>query len=127
MSVIYSPGEVARVLRVNEETVRRAIRNKQLTALRIGDQYRLSPSDLGKWIGMDRYLELFRPLEDAVQVLGTGGLNDDEAHALALEAVHAVRASSSRFVDAPAPERTPRASPGIKSTAVKPKRIAKSQ
>ena len=68
MSVIYSPSEVAQVLRINEETVRRAIRNKQLTALRIGDQYRLSPTDLGQWIGMDRYLELFRPLEDAVRV-----------------------------------------------------------
>jgi excisionase family DNA binding protein len=56
MSAIYSPSEVAQVLRINEETVRRAIRNKQLTALRIGDQYRLSPTDLGHWIGMDRYL-----------------------------------------------------------------------
>jgi excisionase family DNA binding protein len=112
VSAIYSPSEVAQVLRINEETVRRAIRNKQLTALRIGDQYRLSPTDLGLWIGMDRYLELFRPLEDAVRALGVGGLNDDEADALALEAVHAVRASSSRFIDASAPKRTPRVSQG---------------
>jgi excisionase family DNA binding protein len=119
VSVIYSPSEVAQVLRINEETVRRAIRNKQLTALRIGDQYRLSPTDLGQWIGMDRYLELFRPLEDAVRVLGSGGLNDDEADALALEAVHAVRASSSRFVEANAPKRTPRASQVVKRRATK--------
>jgi excisionase family DNA binding protein len=122
MSVLYNPSEVAQVLRINEETVRRAIRNKQLTALRIGDQYRLSPTDLGNWIGMERYLELFRPLEDAVRVLGMGGLNDAEAEALALEAVHAVRSSSSRFVDVPAPKRVPKVSQNIK-----PKRITKTK
>lgn len=74
MSIVYTPGEVARVLRVNEETVRRAIRTDKLSALRVGDQYRLSPTDLARWIGMDRYLELFSPLEDARQVFGSGGL-----------------------------------------------------
>lgn len=118
MSIIYNPSEVAQVLRINEETVRRAIRNKQLTALRIGDQYRLSPSDLSTWIGMERYLELFHPLEDAVRVIGMGGLNDAQAEALALEAVHAVRASSSRFVDAPAPNRVPKIAQGIKAKRV---------
>jgi hypothetical protein len=59
---------------------------------------------------------LFRPLEDAVRVLGVGGLNDDEAEALALEAVHAVRASSSRFIDASSPKRTPRVSQGTKQS-----------
>jgi excisionase family DNA binding protein len=107
MSIVYSPGEVARVLRVNEETVRRAIRTNKLSALRIGDQYRLSPADLGQWIGMDRYLELFSPLDDARQVLGSGDLNEAAADALALEAVHAVRKGSTRFVEGPAPKRTP--------------------
>jgi excisionase family DNA binding protein len=122
VSIVYNPSEVAQVLRINEETVRRAIRNKQLTALRIGDQYRLSPTDLGNWIGMERYLELFRPLEDAVRVLGMGALSDAEAETLALEAVHAVRSASSRFVDAPAPNRVPRVSQGIK-----PKRVTKTK
>lgn len=106
MSMVYTPGEVARVLRINEETVRRAIRTGKLSALHIGDQYRLSPTDLGKWIGMDRYLELFSPLEDARQVFGTGGLSDDEADALALEAVRIVRAASARLVEGPAPKRS---------------------
>ncbi len=108
MSIVYSPSEVARVLRINEETVRRAIRTHKLSALHVGDQYRLSPSDLGKWIGMDRYLELFNPLEDAHRVFGSGGLEDTEAEALALEAVHSVRASSIRFTQGPAPKRTAR-------------------
>jgi len=117
MSIVYSPGEVARVLRINEETVRRAIRTQKLSALHVGDQYRLSPTDLGKWIGMDRYLELFSPLEDARQVFGSGGLSDDEAHALALEAVHAVRAASARLIEGPAPKRVP-------ARAARPKRRA---
>ena len=105
MSLVYSPSEVAQVLRINEETVRRAIRNQKLSALHIGDQYRLSASDLGKWLGMDRYIELFSPLEDARQALGSGGLNESEADALALEAVHTVRATATRLIEAPAPKR----------------------
>jgi excisionase family DNA binding protein len=107
MSAIYSPTEVARVLRINEETVRRAIRNDKLTALHIGDQYRLSATDLIKWIGTDRYLELFSPLDDARQVLGAGGLSEAEADALALEAVRAVRAQSTRITEGLAPKSAP--------------------
>ena len=104
MSAVYTPSEVARVLRINEETVRRAIRTRKLTALHVGDQYRLSASDLGKWIGMDRYLELFNPLEDARAALGLGGLNDADADALALEAVRAVRSETVRIIEGPAPK-----------------------
>jgi excisionase family DNA binding protein len=105
MSFAYSPSEVARVLRINEETVRRAIRTNKLSALHVGDQYRLTPTDLGQWIGMDRYLELFRPLEDARRALGSGGLDEDEAYEIALGAVRAIRASTVRFTEGPAPER----------------------
>jgi excisionase family DNA binding protein len=118
MSIVYSPSEVAQVLRINEETVRRAIRNQKLSALHVGDQYRLSPSDLGKWLGMDRYIELFSPLEDARQALGSGGMNEAEADALALEAVHAVRENTIRLVESPAPA-TPKT--GRKSALAKRK------
>jgi excisionase family DNA binding protein len=50
---IYSPEDVARRLRVSEETVRREIRAHHLGAQRIGKQDRIAPSDLKAYLVHD--------------------------------------------------------------------------
>jgi hypothetical protein len=46
-----------------------------------------------------------RLLDEARQFFGSGGLEEDEAFEIALEAVRAVRANSIRIIEAPAPVR----------------------
>lgn len=91
-SVVFTPLEVAQVLRVNEETVRREIRRGNLTAVRVGNQYRMAASDLSKWLGDERFLELFSPLEALSGLLGSGGLSEKEAAILSEKAVKDARA-----------------------------------
>jgi excisionase family DNA binding protein len=107
-SVVFTPSEVAQVLRVNEETVRREIRRGNLSALRVGNQYRMAPSDLAKWLGDERFLELFTPLEALSGLLGSGGLAEKEATRLAEKAVKDTRTElwSSRAKTGIAPSAT---------------------
>lgn len=103
---IYTSAEVAIALRVSEESVRREIRRGVLTAARIGNQYRLTANDLAAWLGEARYLELFSPLGPLGALIGLGGLEEDEAHALALKAVREVCKAKPRTpsgVKAPTP------------------------
>jgi excisionase family DNA binding protein len=103
---IYTSAEVASALRVSEESVRREIRRGRLTAARIGNQYRLTANDLAAWLGESRYRELFSPLGPLGALIGLGGLEEDAAHTLALNAVSEVRQASPRTasgVKAPTP------------------------
>jgi excisionase family DNA binding protein len=93
-TLAYTPEEVALRLRVSEETVRREIRAKHLSALQVGKQYRIAPSDLIAYLGKRRYEEWFGPREDLRAVIGSGGLEEAEAHELAARAVRAVRADA---------------------------------
>ena len=100
---IYTPAEVAQALRVNEETIRREIRRDQLGALQVGRQYRITPADLVAWLGKERYLEIFRPHEALLELLGVGGLDEatasEEAHTL----VQRARSETARRVEGAAP------------------------
>jgi excisionase family DNA binding protein len=89
---VYTPEDVARRLRVSEETVRREIRGQQLPAQRIGKQYRIAASDLKAYLGEARFTEWF--LQDFAlhQAIGSGGLPEAQAHTLAEQAVRQVRA-----------------------------------
>jgi excisionase family DNA binding protein len=103
---IYTSAEIARALRVSEESVRREIRRGALTAARIGNQYRLTANDLAAWLGESRYRELFSPLGPLSALIGFGGLEDDAAHALALKAVKEVnraRPHTASGMTAPSP------------------------
>ena len=42
--------QVAELLRVSKRTVERLIRRKELPALKVGGQWRISASQLAKWI-----------------------------------------------------------------------------
>jgi excisionase family DNA binding protein len=88
---VYSPAEVARLLRVNEETVRREIRRGHLRALRVGNQYRSTVSDLAKWLGEERFAELFSPLGVLSELIGQGNLSEVQATRVAQQAVAKVR------------------------------------
>lgn len=107
---VYTPAEVARALRVNEETVRREIRREQLGAVQIGRQYRITVPDLIAWLGQERYLELFRPHEALLTLLGSGGLDEEHAAAEAETLVRRARAEASRQPEgvAPSPEQVAR-------------------
>jgi excisionase family DNA binding protein len=89
--LVYSPAEVARLLRVNEETVRREIRRGHLGALRVGNQYRSTISDLAKWLGEERFIELFSPLGVLSELIGKGGLSETQAIQVASKTVKQVR------------------------------------
>jgi excisionase family DNA binding protein len=100
---IYTPAEVAQALRVGEETIRREIRRKRLPAIQIGRQYRITPGDLIGWLGRERYLELFSPLEELFSLLGSGGLADAEAQTEAEALVRRARGETVRTIEGPAP------------------------
>ena len=53
---VYTPTEVAQILRVSEETIRREIRRDQLRALQVERQYHITPADLVAWLGKARYV-----------------------------------------------------------------------
>ncbi len=96
---IYTPEDVARRLRVSEETVRREIRGQHLNAQRIGKQYRISASDLKDYLGDARFTEWFLNTDHLHLAIGSGGLPEAQAIALAQEAVRQVR--EARPVPAP--------------------------
>jgi excisionase family DNA binding protein len=96
---VYTPEDVARRLRVSEETVRREIRGQQLPAQRIGKQYRIAASDLKAYLGEVRFAEWFLQEFPLQQAIGGGGLPEAQAHALAEQAVRQVRA------ERPAPDK----------------------
>ena len=102
---VYTPAEVAQILRVNEETVRREIRREQLRAVQVGRQYRITPADLIAWLGKERYVEIFRPHEALLELLGAGDLDDDVASETAQMLVRRARAGIRQVEgDAPSPE-----------------------
>jgi excisionase family DNA binding protein len=90
-AIVYTPEDVARRLRVSEETVRREIRAQHLSAQRIGKQYRISSSDLVSYLGEARFEEWFMRENDLRDAIGSGGLPEDEAIAFAERAVREVR------------------------------------
>jgi excisionase family DNA binding protein len=103
---VYTPAEVARALRVNEETVRREIRRDQLGAVQVGRQYRITVPDLIAWLGQERYLELFRPHEALLTLLGSAGLDDEQAAAEATALVRRARSETTRQLEGEAPSPT---------------------
>ena len=92
-AAIYSPEEVARRLKVSEETVRREIRAQHLGAQRIGKQYRIASSDLKSYLGELRFEEWFVRDHDLHDAIGSGGLPENEAMTLSERAVREVRDS----------------------------------
>lgn len=90
---IYSPEEVARRLKVSEETVRREIRAQHLGAQRIGKQYRIASSDLKTYLGESRFEEWFVRNHDLRDAIGSGGLSEDEAMIASERIVREVRTS----------------------------------
>ncbi len=88
---VYTPEEVAKTLRISEETVRREIRANHLGAQRIGKQYRIASSDLVAYLGEARFLEWFAWREDFRKLVGSGGLPEAEAVAIAEKLVREAR------------------------------------
>lgn len=60
---VFTPVEVAQVLRVTSETIRRKIISGELGAIEVGGekrkQYRITLSDLNRWLGPERSGQLF--------------------------------------------------------------------
>lgn len=60
---VFTPVEVAQVLRVTSETIRRKIISGELGAIEVGGekrkQYRITLSDLNRWLGPERSEQLF--------------------------------------------------------------------
>lgn len=60
---VFTPVEVAQVLRVTSETIRRKIVSGELGAIEVGGekrkQYRITLSDLNRWLGPERSEQLF--------------------------------------------------------------------
>lgn len=61
--VVFTPVEVAQVLRVTSETIRRKIISGELGAVEIASgkrkQYRITLTDLSRWLGPERSAQLF--------------------------------------------------------------------
>lgn len=60
---VFTPVEVAQVLRITSETVRRKILSGELGAIEVGGekrkQYRITLTDLNRWLGPERSAQLF--------------------------------------------------------------------
>lgn len=57
---VFTPAEVAEVLRVTEETILDAILRGRLRAIQVSEsEYRITAGDLRSWIGQDHFAELF--------------------------------------------------------------------
>ena len=60
---VFTPVEVAQVLRVTSETIRRKIISGELGAIEVGGtkrkQYRITLVDLNRWLGPERSAQLF--------------------------------------------------------------------
>ena len=91
---VYTPEEVAKTLRISEETVRREIRANHLGAQRIGKQYRIAPSDLVAYLGEARFIEWFAWRSEFRALIGLGGLPEVQALQIAKQAVKEVRAEA---------------------------------
>jgi len=100
---VFTPKEIAYTLRVDEETVRREIRRERLNALQIGRQYRITTGDLVHWLGKERFIELFAPVEALTSIVGSGGLDEEEALDLAERLVKRARQETTRVPEAEAP------------------------
>jgi len=50
----YTPQEVAEILKVHRRSITRWIREGRLTAVRVGQQYRISKQDLEKFLEQRR-------------------------------------------------------------------------
>lgn len=102
---VYTTAEIAAILRVSEESVRREIRRGVLGAARIGSQYRVTTRDLSDWLGASHYHDLFSPLGPLSEIIGTGTLEEHAASETASRLVAKARA------ERPAPSRTNRVAP----------------
>ena len=100
---VYTPAEIARSLKVGEETIRREIKRGRLSAIKVGNQYRATAGDLIKWLGEARYVELFESEDALLGLLGAGGLEEEEATRLAGELVRRVRRERVQKPAEPAP------------------------
>jgi excisionase family DNA binding protein len=100
---VFTPKEVAHTLRVDEETIRREIRREHLTAVQIGRQYRISSGDLVRWLGRERFLELFAPVEALTSIIGAGRLDPEETLGIAERLVRRARQETPRVTEAEAP------------------------
>ncbi|WP_102125540.1 helix-turn-helix domain-containing protein [Deinococcus planocerae] len=93
---VFTLAEVAAVLRVTPETIRRRIVAGELSAVEVGGrerkQYRITANDLARWLGSERAAQLFGigagllALERAFAERG-----EEEVEAAIAEAVEAVR------------------------------------
>jgi excisionase family DNA binding protein len=92
--MVYTLAEVAQLLKVGEETIRREVQRGNITALRVGKQYRMTRSDLIGWLGRERFIEIFQPFEAFTSLIGAGGLDEEEATELATKLVHRARSES---------------------------------
>lgn len=111
-TTVFTPAEVARVLRVTSETVRRKIVSGELGAIEVGGkqrkQYRITLADLSGWLGPERAAQLFG-IGAGLNALETA-MRGADADALERElsaAVAAVRAEQDRpgpFLPTPTPE-----------------------
>lgn len=100
---IFTPKEVAQTLRVDEETIRREIRREHLKALQVGRQYRITTGDLVHWLGKERFMELFAPVEALTSILGAGGLDESAALDLAERLTKRARQEVPRVTEGKAP------------------------
>lgn len=97
---VFTPVEVARALRVTSETIRRKIQSGELGAIEVGGtqrkQYRITMSDLSRWLGPERAAQLFgigsglAALEQAL-----GAIDSDTLEREVEGATRAVRAQRS--------------------------------
>lgn len=55
-SIVYTPNEVAKLLRIRVATVYELIKCGDLPAIRIGKNYKIPKSEFDKWI-LDRTVE----------------------------------------------------------------------
>lgn len=102
---VFTPVEVARVLRVTSETIRRKIQSGELGAIEVGGkqrkQYRITLADLSRWLGPERSAQLFgvgaglTALENSLRGVD-GELLEGEVE----KAVRAVRSQASQVDEA---------------------------
>lgn len=80
---VFTPVEVAQVLRVTSETIRRKIVSGELGAIEVGGgkrkQYRITLSDLSQWLGPERSTQLFGA-DMGLQALGEALAGADERY-----------------------------------------------
>lgn len=104
---VFTPVEVARILRVTPETIRRKIISGELGTIAVGGgkrkQYRVTLNHLSKWRGPERLAQLFRA-EAGLQVVGEAPAQEDDQYDEGLpQTIRAVRQAQ----EAPADEAYP--------------------